>query len=418
MPKPLNELGMFNEPSLGTSDEKPSAFDSSQIASAVPSIQIRRKSKKAIKDYKVENPMDEENKLLTFKELQEKRGLWDNIHAKRARIKHGSGEHMRKPGSKGAPTAANFKAAQEEVDAEGEMAANQLSTAERAAKTLKGKMSKNTQLPAWLQAKITKGSGMLDAASDYMASKVKEEIVSEGPFSQGYLKATQKMIDQSKAGGVTSTIRDKDEKGTYTQVTKNGVPGPKVYESIRMGHRGIKPVEKDPGKKVAFKKVNSADAFKAALAKARAKKMEESAEQIDELSPQFYAAADRGDSTKRNKPKPAKLKFYSKPAMPINNKPAPAMEETLTERGADSKGYFRSTEAGAGLTAKGAAHFRRQNPGSKLSTAVTEKNPKGKRAARRRSFCARMSGMPGPMKDEKGRPTRKAMSLRRWRCRT
>jgi len=29
-----------------------------------------------------------------------------------------------------------------------------------------------------------------------------------------------------------------------------------------------------------------------------------------------------------------------------------------------------------------------------------------------------MSGMRGPMKDEKGRPTRKAMSLRRWRCRT
>ena len=38
-------------------------------------------------------------------------GLWANIHKKRERIKHGSGEHMRKPGSKGAPTAANFKAA-------------------------------------------------------------------------------------------------------------------------------------------------------------------------------------------------------------------------------------------------------------------------------------------------------------------
>jgi phosphopantetheine adenylyltransferase len=90
--------------------------------------------------------------------------------------------------------------------------------------------------------------------------------------------------------------------------------------------------------------------------------------------------------------------------------------EHLEERGADSKGYFRSTESGAGLTKKGVAHFRRENPGSKLQTAVTEKNPKGKRASRRKSFCARMSGMPGPMKDEKGRPTRKAMSLRRWRC--
>lgn len=44
-----------------------------------------------------------------------KRGLWDNIHAKRKRIKAGSGERMRKPGSKGAPTAQDFKDAQEEV---------------------------------------------------------------------------------------------------------------------------------------------------------------------------------------------------------------------------------------------------------------------------------------------------------------
>ena len=47
-------------------------------------------------------------------DLQEKRGLWDNIHAKRERIKRGSGEKMRKPGSKGAPTAAALKASQTE----------------------------------------------------------------------------------------------------------------------------------------------------------------------------------------------------------------------------------------------------------------------------------------------------------------
>lgn len=42
-------------------------------------------------------------------ELEEKRGLWDNIHAKRKRIKAGSGERMRKPGSEGAPSAADLK---------------------------------------------------------------------------------------------------------------------------------------------------------------------------------------------------------------------------------------------------------------------------------------------------------------------
>jgi len=40
-----------------------------------------------------------------------KRGLYANIHAKQMRIKHGSKERMRKPGSKGAPTAKAFKKA-------------------------------------------------------------------------------------------------------------------------------------------------------------------------------------------------------------------------------------------------------------------------------------------------------------------
>ena len=73
-----------------------------------------------------------------------------------------------------------------------------------------------------------------------------------------------------------------------------------------------------------------------------------------------------------------------------------------------------------GLNAKGVASYRAANPGSKLQTAVTTKPSKlkagSKDAKRRRSFCSRMSGMPGPMKDEKGRPTRKALSLRKWNC--
>jgi len=51
-----------------------------------------------------------------------------------------------------------------------------------------------------------------------------------------------------------------------------------------------------------------------------------------------------------------------------------------------------------------------------LQTAVTEDKPTGKRAKRRRSFCARMSGVKGPMKDKNGKPTRKALALRRWKC--
>ena len=70
-----------------------------------------------------------------------------------------------------------------------------------------------------------------------------------------------------------------------------------------------------------------------------------------------------------------------------------------------------------GMTAKGVRAYRKANPGSKLKTAVTGKVKKGSKAAKRRkSFCARMSGVKGPMKKPNGKPTRKALALRKWRC--
>ena len=73
-----------------------------------------------------------------------------------------------------------------------------------------------------------------------------------------------------------------------------------------------------------------------------------------------------------------------------------------------------------GLNAKGVASYRAANPGSKLKMAVTTKPSKlkagSKAANRRKSFCARMGGMPGPMKKPNGKPTRKALALKKWNC--
>ena len=80
-------------------------------------------------------------------------------------------------------------------------------------------------------------------------------------------------------------------------------------------------------------------------------------------------------------------------------------------------GDKRPTKQGAGMTRKGVAKFRRQNPGSKLQTAVTEKNPKGRRAARRKSFCARSAGqMKKFPKAAKNPNSRLRQARRRWRC--
>lgn len=66
-----------------------------------------------------------------------------------------------------------------------------------------------------------------------------------------------------------------------------------------------------------------------------------------------------------------------------------------------------------GLNAKGRASAKREG----MNLKPPAPSPKTKKdAARKKSFCARMGGMPGPMKDDKGRPTRKALSLKRWKC--
>jgi hypothetical protein len=66
-----------------------------------------------------------------------------------------------------------------------------------------------------------------------------------------------------------------------------------------------------------------------------------------------------------------------------------------------------------GLNAKGRASAKAQG----MNLKPPAPNPKTKEdAGRKKSFCARMSGMPGPMKDDSGKPTRKALSLRKWDC--
>ena len=86
-------------------------------------------------------------------------------------------------------------------------------------------------------------------------------------------------------------------------------------------------------------------------------------------------------------------------------------------------GDKRPTKKGAGMTAKGVAKYRKENPGSKLKTAVTTKPSKlkkgSKAANRRKSFCARMKGMKKRLtsaKTARDPDSRINKSLRAWNC--
>jgi hypothetical protein len=80
-------------------------------------------------------------------------------------------------------------------------------------------------------------------------------------------------------------------------------------------------------------------------------------------------------------------------------------------------GNFRPTKQGAGMTKKGVAAYRKANPGSKLKTAVTEDNPTGKRAERRKSFCARSAGQMAKFPKAAADPNSRIRQARkRWKC--
>jgi hypothetical protein len=207
-------------------------------------------------------------------------GLWANIHAKQERIKHGSGERMRKPGSKGAPTNKNFKdAANEDVTAPEDM-----------------DHSKDGRAVEELRAALENKRQQIHSADSSEVYDIIDEIM--------------------------------------TRIAKShGISGQKLHDMW-----------------------------------------------VD--------------------------KYKEVPDTWI-------METAAWQRkeGKNKKG---------GLNQKGVDSYRREHPGSKLQTAVTTKPSKlkagSKDAKRRKSFCARMSGVDGPMKDENGKPTRKALALKKWNC--
>ena len=84
-----------------------------------------------------------------------------------------------------------------------------------------------------------------------------------------------------------------------------------------------------------------------------------------------------------------------------------------------TKKYYRSTKSGAGMTSAGVKKYRRDNPGSKLKSAVTGKVKAGsKDAKRRKSYCARSAGQMKKFPKAARNPnSRLRQARRRWKCR-
>ena len=126
----------------------------------------------------------------------------------------------------------------------------------------------------------------------------------------------------------------------------------------------------------------------------------------------FKAFIEEGRCWPGHKPVPGK-KPYS---------PGSCVKEELDEESAAWQRKEGKSEAG-GLNRKGIESYRRENPGSKLSMAVTTKpsklKPGSKAANRRKSFCARMGGMKKRLTSAKTAndpDSRINKALRKWNC--
>jgi len=114
---------------------------------------------------------------------------------------------------------------------------------------------------------------------------------------------------------------------------------------------------------------------------------------------------------KKKKATPKRKAAPKKKAAPKRKGKAPSRKKSKGNYAAVKKGKGTGKKAGGGMTARGVAKYRKDNPGSKLKTAVTtppSKLKKGSKAAKRRkAFCARSKSW----KSERGLAAR-----RKWNC--
>ena len=352
-------------------------------------------------------------------------------------------------------TIKNFSEAAKK-DHEYSMARSQLSTVMNAAKRLKKKMAKGEgEVEAWVQSKITKAADYLDSAADYIDSGEHDIGEEKDPCWTGYKQVGMKKKNGKKVPNCVpeETSIEEENKPTnpklwakwkakakakfdvYPSAYANGWAA-KGYKSEGGGWKSIKeenevcevcgksPCECSPKRKMG------GSSAKPGPDKNYVKPMEE-AVRIPAKTGNIILVT----LTWRGRYFAMKL-FFPQVAKPSRQEVQDQIEKVYP--GSRVQSYYVSDikpgeqflqvedwqkvnrkDKTDGLSQKAVDAYRRENPGSKLKTAVTEKNPEGKRAERRKSFCSRMKGMKSKLTSaETARDPDSNINkaLRRWNC--
>ena len=254
----------------------------------------------------------------------------------------------------------------ESKDHEYSMARSELATIASAVKRLKKKMKGEGNIEAWVQSKITKAADYLDTAADYVDSGEMSEQMFP-PINPEVHKAAQKKQKLYNKGSSTDNPHEKE-----IFLKKSG--GPQLPLAKRKNNTQVAHYEMD-------------------------------GELIDEKCWKGYEKKGMKSMFGKRYPNCIKKEGFSNWRADFG----------LSE---DWQKVNRKDKTD-GLSQKAVDAYRKENPGSKLQTAVTEKNPKGKRAKRRANFCRRMKGMKSKLtsaKTARDPDSRINKALRRWNC--
>jgi hypothetical protein len=316
-------------------------------------------------------------------------------------------------------------------DHEYSMARSELKTIADAVKKLQMKVGKGEgDLEAWVQSKITKAADYIDTAADYVASgemeeqKLVDKIMDEMKCWPGYKKkGTQTLFGKKYNRCVKAeNVSIEDANGnTFAEVIDLIKPEPiqgtaskpeKVEEMVRLQSEsgnviGITLMWR--GKYYAIQmffpqaKLPSRQDINAEIQKVYpdSKLVHYSVSEIQPGQPIIRIGYQGGNAAT-----PGPSKKYVKPYG----------EQVEFQEDWQSVNRQDKTD---GLSQKAVDAYRRENPGSKLQTAVTEKKPKGKRAKRRKNFCSRMKGHKAKntsAETARDPDSRINKALRRWNC--
>jgi hypothetical protein len=296
--------------------------------------------------------------------------------------------------------------ANEERDHEYSMARSELSTIIAAVKRLKKKMKGEGNLESWVQSKITKAADYIDTAADYVDSgeMAKESVSIEDVNGNHYAKFIDiiKPVSLKPSKGIGSRMLGEGPSfeigGRKTTGMKNMTP--QDVDRLKSGNPGAaEKIDK------TYKSIRQGINLPSVTKKTQVNHYEPEGEVIDEKCWSSYKKKGMKTMFGKRYPNCVKVEGFSNWRADFG----------LSE---DWQSVNRKDKTD-GLSQKAVNAYRRENPGSKLQTAVTEKKPKGKRAKRRKNFCSRMSGMKAKLtsaKTARDPDSRINKALRRWNC--